>query len=301
MSILVQTAIPHLGESELPFDDAELVFNLGPDPGLVSVPAALVIRQRPVAATLRLGEVSGARRTIGNGCFLAGIGGIAPHPGFFAMEQVRQHLGIMHVGRGGGYRMNELGAAVHTDVGLHAEVPLLALSGLVHVRVALFLLVLGGTRSTDDAGVNDGAPGYLQPIFLEVLIDQVEQMVAQVMFLHQMAEFANGGLVRHRLPAQINTHELAQGAGIVEGFLGSGIRQVEPVLDEVDAQHALDTDRTASSTFGFGIIWLNRFGQFLPGDNGFHLIQKLLFAGLLAVLLKPGIGKGVLAHELLLG
>ncbi len=67
MSILVQTAIPHLGESELPFDDAKLVFHLCPDPGLVPVPAALVISQRLVAATLRLGEVSGAWRTIDYG------------------------------------------------------------------------------------------------------------------------------------------------------------------------------------------------------------------------------------------
>ena len=52
MGILVQTAIPHLSESELPFDDAELVFNLGPDPGLVPVFVTLAINQHPVAATL---------------------------------------------------------------------------------------------------------------------------------------------------------------------------------------------------------------------------------------------------------
>ena len=174
MSILVQTAIPHLGESELPFDDTELVFNLCPDPGLVPVPAALVISQRPVAATFRLGEVSGAWRTIGNGFFLTGIGGIAPHPSFFTMKQVGQHPGIVHVGRGSDHRMNELGAAVHTDVGLHSEIPLFTLTGLVHLRIALLLLVLGRTRGTDDAGVNDGTPGDLQPVFLEVLIDQME-------------------------------------------------------------------------------------------------------------------------------
>ena len=296
MSILVQTPVPHLGETELPFDDAELMFHLGPDPGLVPVPATLVIGQCPVAAALRLGEVLGAWGAISNRFFLAGIGGISPHPGFLTMKQVGQHPGIVHIRRGSDHRMNELGPAVHSNVGLHSEVPLFALAGLVHVRIALLLFVLGRTGCADNARVNDGAPGYLQPIFLEVLIHQVEQVIAQIMFLHQMAEFADGCLVRHRLPAQINPHELAQGAGVVKGFLGGWIGQVEPVLNKVDSQHALDTDGAASGALGFGLVGFDGFGQFHPGDDGFHLLQKLLFASLLAVLLKPGIGKGVLTH-----
>ncbi len=76
----------------------------------------------------------------------------------------------------------------------------------MHLRVALLLLVLGRTRCTDDAGVDDGAPGDLQPVLLQVLIDQVEQVIAQIVLLHQVAEFANGGLIRYRLPAQINSN-----------------------------------------------------------------------------------------------
>ena len=81
MSVFIQPTVPHLGEPELPFDDTELVFHLCPDPGLVPVPAALVVGQCSVPATLRLGKVLGAWRTIGNGFLLASICGIAP-PGF---------------------------------------------------------------------------------------------------------------------------------------------------------------------------------------------------------------------------
>jgi hypothetical protein len=49
MSILVQPTVSNFGESELPFDDAERVFHLCPDPRLISVPAALAVGQRPVA------------------------------------------------------------------------------------------------------------------------------------------------------------------------------------------------------------------------------------------------------------
>ncbi len=197
--------------------------------------------------------------------------------------------------------MNELGATVHTDVGLHPEVPLIALAGLVHVRVALLLFVLGRTRRIDDTGVNDGAPGYLQPVFLKVLIDQVEQVVAQVMFLHQMAEFTDRCLVRHRLPAKVNPDEPAQGAGVVKGFLDSRIGQIEPVLDEVDSQHTFDSDRPATSALGLRVERLDGFRQFFPRNDHFHFFQKLFLASLLAKLLKTGIRKGVLAHELLLG
>ena len=299
MSILVQPTVANFRESELPFDDAKLVLHLRPDPGLVPVPGALFIGQYPVSATLGLRKVLGEWRAIGNSFFLAGIGGIAPHPVFFPMKQVGKHLGIVHVGRGSDHRMNELGAAVHTDVGLHPEVPLVALAGLVHVRIALLFLVLGRTRSTDDAGVNDGTSGDLQPVFLEVLIDQVEQMIAQIMFLHEMAEFANRCLIRDRLPAEIDTDELAQGTGVVKRFLDGRIGQIEPVLDEVDSQHSFDTDGATPRSFRIGIERHNGLGQFLPGYDGFHLFQKLFFAGLLAVLLKPGIRKGVLAHEYL--
>jgi hypothetical protein len=296
MSIFVQPTIPHFGESKLSFDDAELMLHLRPDPRFVPIPGALFVGQLPVSATLGLGEVPGPWCVIGYGFLLAGIGRIAPYSCLFAMQEIREHLGVVYIGRSGDDRMDEFCAAVDADMGLHPEVPLVALARLAHLRVALFLLVLGGTGGADDAGINNSAPGYLQSVFLEVLIDQVEQLITQVVLLHQMAEFADRRFIGHRFSTQIDSDELAQCAGVIQGLFDSGIGQVEPVLDEVDSQHALNPDGTASCSLRFWIKWLDGLSQFFPGNNGFHLLQELFLSGFLAVLLETGIRKGVLAH-----
>lgn len=297
MSIFTQPAISHLRESKLTFDDAELVLHFGSDPRLVSVLGALFISQITVAAALRLGEIPGSWRIVSDRLLLPSVRGVTPDSGFLAMEQVRQYLGIVDIGRCGDNGVDKLSPTVDTDVRLHAEVPLIALAGLPHLRIALFLFILGGTRRADDAGIDNGTSGYLQAILLQILIHQVEQLITQVVFLHQVAELADRGFVRHRLPTEVDADELAQRTGVIESFLGRRIRQVEPVLDEVDPQHALDTDRAPTGALRLGIERLDSRGQFLPGNDGFHFFQELFFASLLPVFLESGIGKGVLAHE----
>jgi hypothetical protein len=152
-------------------------------------------------------------------------------------------------------------------------------------------------RRADDAGVNNGTAGYLQAVLLQILIYQVEQLITQVVLLHQVAELADRGFVRHRLPTEVDADEVAQRTRVVESFLGGRIRQVEPVLDEVDSQHRLDTDWAPTGALSLGIERFDSGGLFLPGNDGFHLFQELLFASLLPVFLESGIGKGVLAHE----
>ena len=71
------------------------------------------------------------------------------------------------------------------------------------------------------------------------------------------------------------------------------------MLDEVNAQHALDANRAPACALGFGIEGFDNGGQFLPGDDGFHLLQELLLAGFLPVLLESGIRKRVLAHQII--
>ena len=64
--------------------------------------------------------------------------------------------------------MNELGIAVDADVRLHAEVPLIALLGLVHVRIELMLGFLGRERGIDDAGADDRSGRSLESLRLQV-------------------------------------------------------------------------------------------------------------------------------------
>ena len=176
MSILVQTKIAHFGKPKQSFDDTELMLLPGTSARFISVTGSLFIGQFPVAATFGLGEVLCVWCAVCQDRLLAGVGGVAPHSRLLPMEEVRKNLGIVHIGRGRDHRMNELRAAVDANMSLHPKEPLIALARLAHIRVALLLLVLGGTRCIDDTRINHGAPGYLQAVFLKVLIDQVEQL-----------------------------------------------------------------------------------------------------------------------------
>ena len=187
--------------------------------------------------------------------------------------------------------MNQPGFTVNTNVGLHAKVPLITLLGLVHIRITLLLLVLvlvlGGTRRADNTGIDDGASAYLQTIFLQVFIDQIKQSILQIW---SSIKWRN---------LQIDTHELSHGAGVVQNFLGSRIGEIEPVLQEVDAQHSLyDANRSAASPLWIWIEGFNGFAKLLPRNNRLHVIQKLLLADFLAKLLEA-VGERCLFHTII--
>lgn len=62
----------------------------------------------------------------------------------------------MDVGDGGFQAMHIRAASVLTNVGLPAEIILVALLRLSHLWIALLFLVLGRTRSLDERGIHYG-------------------------------------------------------------------------------------------------------------------------------------------------
>ena len=158
-------------------------------------------------------------------------------------------MGVVHVGRRGCHRVDQLVSAVDADVRLHAEVPLVALLGLVHLRVTLAVAVLGRTRRADDRRIDDRTGADLEALLSQVRVDRGEDLRAQLIGLQQMAELADRRLVRHRLAAQVDADELAHRTRIVQRFLDRRIGQVEAVLQAVDAQHPLQSHRRAPCAF----------------------------------------------------
>lgn len=201
----------------------------------------------------------------------------------------------MYIGGSSYHRVNQLGFAVDTDMGLHAKEPLVAPASLVHIRIALLFLVLGRAGRVDDTGIDDSAPVHLQAIFLQILIDQIKQSISQIMALHQMAELTDFCFVRRRLLTEVNAHKLTHRGGIVQNFFSGRIGQIEPVLQEIDTQHTLDADRTAASPLRLGLERLDGFAKLFPGDDPFHVVQELFLAGLLAKLLET-VGERCLFH-----
>src|SRR5665213_1628257 len=109
-------------------------------------------------------EILGTRRRFEDHLTLALIGTIAPHAGLIAVQNVWDRSAIMHIGGRGGHRVNNPGPAVDTDVRLHAEIPLIAFFGLMHLRVAFAICVLGRGWRGDDSRVHNGTRANLDTL-----------------------------------------------------------------------------------------------------------------------------------------
>jgi len=122
--------------------------------------------------------------------------------------------------------MDQLAAAAHTNVGLHAKAPLVTLAGLILLQVPHLILVLGGNRRADDLGIDNRDTGELHITLFQVHANQAKQLIAQIGAPHQMPELANGRLIRHQLLPQIDTDKLEHRTGIIQRFFSGRGRQL---------------------------------------------------------------------------
>ena len=67
------------------------------------------------------------------------------------------------------------------------------------------------------------------------------------MLFKQTAEIEDGGLVRNTIIAQLDPGKTAHRLAVLEAFLGHGIAQRVPALQEVHAQHRLERHRRAAA------------------------------------------------------
>ena len=151
---------------------------------------------------------------------------------------MQQAMRLGHVGdvrRRRAHAVDQPRPRIRAAVQLHPEVPLTALSGLVHLGVARPLPVLRRGRRADDRGVHDRALAHLQTARCEVRVDRREQLRSQLMALQQVAEMEDRRLIGNRL-GEAETGELEHRAGVVEFLLHAGVAEVEPELEAVDAQ-----------------------------------------------------------------
>ncbi|AQZ79547.1 Insertion element IS2A protein [Escherichia coli] len=113
-----------------------------------------------------------------------------------AMKQITQLIEVMLVGRGGDQAVGQATLGIDTNVGLHAKVPLIAFLGLMHLRIALLLFVLGRAGCLNDGGIHQSALGHHDACFGQPAIDGLEQLTGQLMLLEQVAEIHDGGAIR---------------------------------------------------------------------------------------------------------
>ena len=296
VGVLVQAPITDLVKTKYPLEDQEWMLNPGADARLGVIFRTPSVRQCLVATAFLLGKVLRPRRMFADHFTLSGIGRVTPDAGLTAMQQVRQHLAVMHIGRRLAHRVDQFAPAVHPDMRLHPKIPLIAFLRLMHLRVPLPVLVLRRTRRADNGGIDDGTGIYLHPILMQILGNQGKQPVTKIVPFQKVAKLADRRLVRRRLPPQVDAHKTTHRPRIVQRLFHSRVRQIEPVLQKVNAQHALNTHRRSAPALPPGIEGLNHRRQLRPRYDPVHLFQKLFPAGRFAVLLETFFGKGTLAH-----
>jgi hypothetical protein len=182
--------------------------------------------------------------------------------------------------------MNELGFAVSPDMRLHSKIPLIALLGLVHLGIALFVFVLNRGRRIDKRGIDDRTRADLHALRLQVLTDGRKQLFTQIMGFQQVTKFAHRGLIGRRFMPKINTHKRPHRAAVVQCFFHRRIGEVKPVLQKVYSQHPLNPHRRAAGTVPFGVYQLNQPAQLSPRHDPLHLRQEDLAPRRLAIPLK---------------
>lgn len=166
----------------------------------------------------------------------------------------------------------------------------------MHLGIPLPVLILSGTWCTDQGGIHDGAPTEFQALLLKGLSHQREQSAPQMVAFQEMTELAQGGLIRHGSPAQVDHDKPAHRLRVVERFLRRRIRQVEPVLQKVNAQQAFHVDRRPAAPLILGVKRFNRRRELRLGNDAVPLFKKPLASRELAGPLETFFGKNLLAH-----
>lgn len=181
--------------------------------------------------------------------------------------------------------------------GCHAEVPLVAFLGLIHLVTALLVLVLGGARGSNQGSVNDRATLHAQAFRTQYRIDLGKGGNRQFVLFQQMKETQDGAFVGHHLFKGVQPGKPAQQGNVVQGFFHRRIGVAKPLLHEVDTQHPSQLHRRTAVAF----LGVERFDQRFktrPRNNSFHLRQENRFPGLLAGFVqKTCLGKTQLFHR----
>ena len=102
---------------------------------------------------------------------------------------------VVHIGSRGFKRMNQARDLVHPDVNFHAKILLVAILGLMHLRIPLPLLVVvtpprsasglgrGGAGSSNQGGIDDYALLLRSAALLEMGFPRLEDLLTELDFL----------------------------------------------------------------------------------------------------------------------
>ncbi|CQR41666.1 conserved hypothetical protein [Thiomonas sp. CB3] len=301
--VLGQAPITCLAMSELAFDHPKRVLHLGTNAGLGFLqsvhdrPHGRVLLQR-FAVAGHHGHMPTDLRVILNHLFAfvhATVTGVGKDIAFFAMEQGAGLRDIVRVGAGAHHRVHQARVGIHANVRFHPKMPLISLLGLVHLGVAFSLGVLGRTGGRNQGGIDDGAGLEQQSLPLELGVDRLQDLRAQVVRFEQVAKPQDGALVGQARGADIKLGKFAVQRDVVQGLFHRRIGVPEELLQQVNAQHDLGGKRRPAG-LACGRMWRDQGQQLRPRNHPVHFVEKFPLARALRSKLKSGRSKADLFH-----
>ena len=112
----------------------------------------------------------------------------------------------------------------------------------------------------------------------EQLVDGGQNLIGQLVFFQPMTKAQDGALVGQAVElAQLD--KLALDRGVEEGLFHAGVREAEPLLQEVGAQHGARREQRAAGA-AFGVVRGDEVDQRSPRNDLLHLGKELALAGL---------------------
>lgn len=289
--ILCQPFVANLGEAKLTLDHSERVLNLRANAGFELL--GFVQQAAPRQVLIQRPAFAGARgdMPVNTGGFRpldrALVTDIRKHHSFFTVQQSVTLRDIVDIGRSADDGVHQAKVCIDADMRLHAEVPLVAFLGLVRLRILLTRAVLRRAGSSNQRGINDRA-GLEHQAFGDLGgVDYGQQLNAQVVLFQKMAKPQDGGFVGQPGHASVKPYKFAVQRRVMQGFFHGRVRQTEPLLHEVNAQHGRYRKGRASYLAGRRMR-LNQRNQFGPGHHQVHLVEKFALACSLRCEFKSG-------------
>jgi hypothetical protein len=148
---------------------------------------------------------------------------------------------------------------------------------LVHLRVALTFVVLGGVGRRNQGGVDGG-----------------QQLSAQVVRFEQAAKAQDRAFIGQAVDARIKFRKLAVQRDVMQSLFHGRILQTKPLLHEVNTQQGEHRKRRATCLARWRMR-LNQRDQRGPRHHRVHFSEQFTLA--LGDKLKLAVGKAFLFHQ----
>jgi hypothetical protein len=133
---------------------------------------------------------------------------------------VHQGMGLGHIidiGRGALHGMHQVRLSIHATMALHAVVPLVALLGLMHLRVALAGAVLGRTGRGNQRGIDHRTALEQQALGRQRGVDRPQYVDAELVSFEQVTKPQDAHAIRKALGAR-EASEVAVQRRLEQGF-----------------------------------------------------------------------------------